>query len=180
MELTKWSIDPSHSEIQFKIKHLVITTVTGSFNTFSGEVEASENFETLNATFSAEVNSINTNSEQRDGHLKSPEFFDVEKFPNLTFVSKSINKKGEGEGEGEFELVGDLTIKDVTKTISLATTYEGTATDPWGNVKAGFEVSGKINRHDFGLVWSVITEAGGALVGDEVKLIGNIQLVKQA
>jgi polyisoprenoid-binding protein YceI len=176
MELTKWSIDPSHSEVQFKIKHLVITTVTGSFNTFSGEVEASENFETLNTNFTAEVNSISTNSEQRDGHLKSADFFDVENFPNLTFVSKSINKKG----EGEFDLVGDLTIKNVTKSITLATTYEGTATDPWGNVKAGFELSGKINRQDFGLVWGVLTEAGGALVGDEVKLIANIQLVKQA
>jgi polyisoprenoid-binding protein YceI len=176
MELTKWSIDPAHSEVHFKIKHLVITTVTGAFNTFSGEVEASENFETLNANFTADVNSISTNSEQRDGHLKSADFFDVEKFPNLTFVSKTITKKG----NGEFDLVGDLTIKDVTKSITLATTYEGTATDPWGNVKAGFEVSGKINRQEFGLVWGALTEAGGALVGDEVKLIANIQLVKQA
>lgn len=175
MELTKWSIDPAHSEVHFKIKHLVITTVTGGFNTFSGDVEASDNFETLNATFTADVNSISTNSEQRDGHLKSADFFDVEKFPKLTFVSKSITKKG----EGEFDLLGDLTIKDVTKSITLATNYEGTATDPWGNVKAGFEVSGKINRQEFGLVWGALTEAGGALVGDEVKLIANIQLVKQ-
>lgn len=175
MELTKWSIDPAHSEVHFKIKHLVITTVTGGFNTFSGDVEASDNFETLNATFTADVNSISTNSEQRDGHLKSADFFDVEKFPNLIFESKSIIKKG----EGEFDLVGDLTIKDITKSITLATTYEGTATDPWGNVKAGFEVSGKINRQEFGLVWGALTEAGGALVGDEVKLIANIQLLKQ-
>ena len=175
MELIKWAIDPTHSEVQFKVKHLVITTVTGNFASFSGEVSASENFETINANFSAEISSINTNNEQRDGHLKSGDFFNLENYPKLTFNSTGLNKKS----EGEFELIGDLTIKDITKSIALSVVYEGTATDPWGNVKAGFEIAGKINRHDFGLVWSVITEAGGALVSDDVKILGNIQLVKQ-
>ena len=176
MEIKKWAIDPTHSEIQFKVKHLVITTVTGNFGEFSGQVEANDTFTDLNVQFSAETASISTNNEQRDGHLKSGDFFDVENFPKLTFKSTSIeNKNG-----NEFELIGDLTIKGITKKIKLATIYEGTATDPWGNVKAGFEVSGKINRQDFGLQWSVITEAGGALVSDEVKLSANIQLVKQA
>ncbi|MES2797356.1 MAG: YceI family protein [Bacteroidota bacterium] len=175
MELIKWDIDPTHSEVQFKVKHLVITTVTGNFGIFSGKVSASENFETIDADFSAEVSSITTNNEQRDGHLKSVDFFDLENFPKITFKSTGVNKKS----EGEFDLTGDLTIKDITKSITLSVVYEGTATDPWGNVKAGFEIAGKINRHDFGLVWSVITEAGGALVSDDVKILGNIQLVKQ-
>lgn len=176
MELTKWAIDPTHSEVQFKVKHLVITTVTGSFGKFSGEIIANENFTELKGGIEIEASSISTNNEQRDEHLKSADFFDVANNANLNFEITGLqNIDG-----SEFELLGDLTIRGVKKPIKLSVNYDGTATDPWGNVKAGFEVTGKINRHDFGLTWSVITEAGGALVSDEVKLQANIQLVKQA
>lgn len=174
MATTNWIIDASHSEIQFKVKHLVITTVTGSFNEFSGTVEAGETFENAKIAFEANTASISTNSEQRDGHLKSGDFFDVEKFPKLSFKATTFTKKGDG-----FELVGDLTIKDVTNAVTLAVEYGGTAKDPWGNTKAGFEVTGKINRKDFGLTWNAPTEAGGVLVSDEVKIIANVQLLKQ-
>ena len=174
MATTNWVIDASHSEIQFKVKHLVITTVTGNFNEFSGTVESGETFENANITFEANTASISTNSEQRDGHLKSGDFFDVEKFPKLSFKATKFSKKGD-----EFELVGDLTIKDVTNSVTLAVEYGGTAKDPWGNTKAGFEVTGKINRKDFGLTWNAPTEAGGVLVSEEVKLIANVQLLKQ-
>jgi len=174
MATTNWVIDASHSEVQFKVKHLVITTVTGSFNEFSGTVEAGDTFENAKISFEANTASISTNSEQRDGHLKSGDFFDVEKFPKLSFKGTKFTKKDNG-----FELIGDLTIKDVTNSVTLAVEYGGTANDPWGNTKAGFEVSGKINRKDFGLTWNAPTEAGGVLVSDEVKLIANIQLLKQ-
>ena len=174
MATTNWVIDASHSEIQFKVKHLVITTVTGNFNEFSGTVESGDTFE--NAEILIEINtaSINTNNEQRDEHLKKGDFFDVEKFPKLSFKATKFSKKGD-----DFELIGDLTIKDVTNSITLAVEYGGIAKDPWGNTKAGFEVTGKINRKDFGLTWNAPTEAGGVLVSDEVKLIANVQLLKQ-
>jgi polyisoprenoid-binding protein YceI len=174
MATTNWIIDASHSEIQFKVKHLVITTVTGSFIEFSGTVEAGDTFENAKISFEANTASINTNSEQRDGHLKSGDFFDAEKFPKLNFKATKFSKKGDG-----FELIGDLTIKDITNSVTLAVEYGGTAKDPWGNTKAGFEVTGKINRKDFGLTWNAPTEAGGVLVSDEVKLIANVQLLKQ-
>ncbi len=174
MTTTNWVIDASHSEIQFKVKHLVITTVTGSFQEFSGAVESEDSFENAKISFEANTGSINTNSEQRDAHLKSGDFFDTEKFPKLSFQGTRFSKKGDA-----FELVGDLTIKDVTKSVTLAVEFGGIATDPWGNIKAGFEVTGKINRKDFGLTWNAPTEAGGVLVSDEVKLIANVQLLKQ-
>ncbi|MEA5260517.1 YceI family protein [Arcicella aquatica] len=176
MSTTIWAIDPSHSEVQFKVKHLVITTVTGHFKEFSGTVEAGDDFEDAKISFEAKVDSISTNSEQRDGHLKSADFFEVEKYPTLSFTSTKFTKKD----DGEFELVGDLTIKGVTNPVKLSVEYGGTATDPWGNVKAGFELTAKINRKDFGLTWNAPTEAGGVLVSEEVKLIANIQLLKQA
>jgi polyisoprenoid-binding protein YceI len=175
MATTNWIIDASHSEVQFKVKHLVITTVTGSFQEFSGTVASGDTFDNAKITFEANTNSITTHSEQRDGHLKSGDFFDAEKFPKISFTATKFAKKG----EDTFELVGDLTIKDVTKSVTLAVEHGGIATDPWGNVKAGFEVTGKINRKDFGLNWNAPTEAGGVLVSEEVKLIANIQLLKQ-
>jgi polyisoprenoid-binding protein YceI len=175
MATTNWIIDASHSEVQFKVKHLVITTVTGNFKEFSGTVEAGDTFENAQIYFEAQTASVSTNSEQRDGHLQGADFFDVEKFPKLSFKATKFSKKG----DADFELIGDLTIKDVTKSVTLAVEYGGTAKDPWGNTKAGFEVSGKINRKDFGLTWNAPTEAGGVLVSDEVKLSANIQLLKQ-
>jgi polyisoprenoid-binding protein YceI len=173
---TQWGIDASHSTVQFKVKHLVITTVTGKFEDFTGSVEATEDFSNIQATFEAKIASITTGNESRDGHLKSPDFFAAEEFPTLNFVSTGLVKKG----EEDFVLNGDLTIRGVTKPIALNVTYGGTMTDPWGQVKAGFELSGSIKRKEFGLMWDVITEAGGAVVSDEVKLVADIQLVKQA
>ncbi len=175
--LTKWAIDPTHSEVQFKVKHLVISTVNGTFNSFTGTVESEkEDFSDAKINFSIDANSIDTNQEQRDGHLKSADFFDTEKYPKVNFVSTAFTKvKGE-----QYKLAGKLTIKDVTKVVEFDVEYGGSATDPYGNNKAGFEVTGKINRKEFGLVWGAVTEAGAIVVGDDIKLSINIQLVKQA
>ncbi|MDN4165788.1 YceI family protein [Cytophagales bacterium LB-30] len=174
---TKWAIDPTHSEVQFKVKHLVISTVTGTFKKFEGTVETeNEDFSDAKINFSIDVNSIDTNQEQRDGHLKSDDFFSAEKFPQIVFASTSF-KKVSGDN---YTLEGHLTIKDVTKPISLAVEYGGTATDFYGNVKAGFEVTGKINRKEFGLTWDGITEAGAIVVGEDIKLQMNVQFAKQA
>ncbi|MFT4033505.1 MAG: YceI family protein [Siphonobacter sp.] len=172
----KWVIDPTHSEVQFKIKHLVITTVTGQFTEFSGEVTYSDDFSDLQASFEAKVDSISTNNDTRDGHLKSEDFFAAAQYPTINFISTSVTKKE----DNSFVLNGDLTIRGVSKPISLDVEYGGTVVDPYGQTKAGFEINGKINRKDFGLTWSAVTEAGGAVVSDDVRLIANIQLVKQA
>lgn len=175
MANTNWAIDPSHSEIQFKVKHMVITTVTGSFTEFNGGAEAADDFENASINFEANVNSISTNSEQRDAHLKGADFFEADKFPTLSFKSTQFSNKG----DDKFELVGDLTIKGVTKSVKLDVEYGGTAKDPWGNTKAGFELKGKINRKDFGLTWNAALETGGVMVSEDVKLEANLQLVKQ-
>ena len=174
---TKWVLDPMHSEVQFKIKHLVISTVTGFFRSFQGEVVTeSEDFQNSEIDFSIDVNSIDTNQSQRDEHLKSPEFFDAEKYPKITFKSTSLKKVS----DEEYELIGDLTIKDITRSVTLDVEFGGSATDFYGNTKAGFEVTGKINRKEFGLTWSGITEAGTVVVGEDIKLIINAQFAKQA
>ena len=174
--ITKWAIDPMHSEVQFKVKHLVISTVTGSFKSFEGTAESDEDgFEDANIAFAINVDSIDTNQGQRDGHLKSADFFDAEKYPQITFKSTSFKHKG---GDN-FELTGDLTIKDVTKPVTLATEFGGSADDFYGNTKAGFEITGKISRKEFGLTWDGVTEAGSIVVGDDIKLIINVQFAKQ-
>lgn len=173
---TTWAIDPTHSEIQFKVKHLVISTVTGSFKSFEGVLETdSDNFSDATIQFSADVNSIDTNMPQRDAHLKSADFFDAENHPKLTFVSSSFIQKD----EDTYILTGDLTMRGVTKSVALTATYGGQMVDFYGNSKAGFEISGKVNRKDFGLNWGAVTEAGGVVVSDEVKLLLNVQLAKQ-
>ncbi len=175
--MSVYKIDAAHSEINFKVKHLMITTVSGSFTSFEGTLESEkEDFSDAKISFSADVNSISTNNEQRDGHLKSEDFFAAEAFPTLTFSSTSFAPKG---GD-EYALTGDLTIKGVTKSVVLNVELGGTATDPWGQVKAGFELNGKINRKDFGLSWDAVTEAGNIMVSEEVKLIMSVQLIKQA
>lgn len=175
MENINWVIDPAHSAVQFKVKHLMIATLTGRFDEITGTVEASDNFENAKFSFSANVNSINTNDEHRDTHLKSADFFEAEKFPKLSFTSTRFTKTA----NTKFELTGNLTIKDVTKPVVLSVEYGGMATDPWGNVKAGFELKGKINRKDFGLLWNDTIEAGGTMVSEEVALIANIELLKK-
>ncbi|GAB4025166.1 YceI family protein [Spirosoma koreense] len=174
---TKWAIDPMHSEVQFKVKHLMVSTVTGLFSQYEGELETfSDDFADSKITFSADVASISTGNEQRDGHLKSADFFDVEQFPKLTFTSTSMTKTG----DDTYNLVGDLTLHGVTKTVPLKVEYGGQMQDFYGQTKAGFEVTGTIKRKEFGLTWDGVTEAGGVVVSDDVKLVMNIQVTKQA
>lgn len=175
---TKWLLDPMHSEVQFKIKHLVISTVTGSFSTFAGSMESTgdDKFENAQVEFSLDVESISTNQEQRDAHLRGEEFFDAAKFPQIKFVSTSFVSTG----GNEYKVTGNLTVKDVTKPVTLEAEYGGSAVDFYGNHKAGFEVTGKINRKEFGLTWGAVTEAGSIVLGDDVKLIINVQFAKQA
>jgi polyisoprenoid-binding protein YceI len=173
MSTQKWTIDPAHTNIHFKAKHLMITTVTGTFNSFDGEVSSEgEDFSKGEFRFSADVASITTGNEERDGHLKSDDFFNAENYPKLTFVSKEI-KAVDGN---EFELHGEMTIRDVTKPVVLQVEVGGVAKDPWGNVKAGFSFKGKLNRKDFGLKFHVVNEAGNLLVSDEIKMEGEVQL----
>lgn len=174
---TIWKLDPTHSEVSFKVKHLVITTVTGYFRSFEGTVETADDsdFSTGKVDFSADVTSIDTNQTDRDGHLKSADFFDAENHPKITFTSTSLEKKS----DDEFVLNGDLTIRGVTQPVKFNVEFGGTVTDPYGNFKAGFEVSGKISRKAFGLTWSAVTEAGAVVVSDDVKIQANVQFVKQ-
>lgn len=170
---TTWGIDPTHTEVQFKVKHLVISTVTGFFKKFEGALETdADDFAGAKVSFSLDANSIDTNQADRDAHLKSADFFAADQYPNLKFEGV-LNKKGEG-----YTLDGDMTIRDITKSLSLDVDFGGIMVDPWGNTKAGFEINGKINRKDFGLNWNTITEAGGMLVGEEVKIHINAQLAK--
>lgn len=171
----KWVIDTTHTEVQFKVKHLVIATVTGSFTKFEGSLESeSEDFNNAKVSFSIDVDSIFTNNNDRDAHLKSDDFFAAASNPKIEFGNGKLVKVG---GD-KYDLEGTLTIKGVSHSIKLSAEYGGTVTDPWGNVKAGFEINGSINRKDYGLNWSVTTEAGGLVVGDEVKLHINAELAK--
>jgi polyisoprenoid-binding protein YceI len=174
MSTTKWIIDPTHSEVAFKVKHLVISTVTGYFRKFEGAAEsASEDFNGASVTFSLDVNTIDTNQSDRDQHLKSADFFDTASFPSIAFAGKLVNQGG------EYQLQGDFTLKGITQQVTLDVTYGGTVADPYGQTKAGFEIEGKLNRKDFGLTWSAITEAGSVVVSDQVRLQLSVQLVKQ-
>jgi len=166
-----WKVDPSHSEVQFKVKHLMISTVTGTFGSYDATAETTDetNWNDAKISFSADIASISTVNEQRDGHLKSADFFDAENHPTLNFVSSAFDGS---------KLIGILTIRGTSKEVVLDVEYGGKMVDFYGQTKAGFEIIGKINRHDFGLSWSAITEAGGVVVSDEVKLILNIQMVK--
>ncbi|MEM9544863.1 MAG: YceI family protein [Bacteroidota bacterium] len=176
IEKTSWAIDPAHSEIHFKVKHMTVSTVTGAFNEFEGMISSeNEDFSDAEISFSAEVASISTNNAQRDEHLKSDDFFNAAKYPKLTFKSSSFTRNA----DGEYSLVGDLTIRDNTHEVMLDVEYNGTAVDPYGQTKAGFEISGKINRKEYGLKWGAVTEAGGVVVSDQVKLVMNVQLTRQ-
>jgi polyisoprenoid-binding protein YceI len=178
MATTKWVVDPTHSEIQFKVKHLMITNVTGSFTKFAGDAETDgDDFTGAGISFTADTASVNTGNEQRDGHLQGADFFDSEKYPQIKFKATSYQAV---DNDGSYELHGDLTIKEVTKNIKLAVEFGGVVADPYGNTKAGFSINGKINRKDFGLVWSAVTEAGGIVVSDEVRINCEIQLIRQA
>ena len=172
---TKWVIDPVHSEVQFKVKHLMITTVTGYFRKFNLEVETeNDDFTTAtNIIFTADINSIDTHSSQRDTHLKSADFFDADRHHQLRFTGTKFQKKGDGD-----QLTGNLTIRGTTKPITLDVDYAGMVVDPYGQTKAGFTVDGKVSRKEFGLLWNGVTEAGQVVVSDEIRIHCEIQLVK--
>ena len=172
-----WKVDPAHTEIQFKVKHLMITTVTGHFKKYNLEVVTeNEDFNTASKVeFTADINSIDTNNQQRDTHLKSADFFDAENHSQIKFVGKDYKSSGD-----EAELNGDLTIRGTTKPIKLKVEYGGTVVDPYGQTKAGFTVNGKISRKEYGLLWNAATEAGQVVVGDEIKIHCEVQIVKQA
>jgi polyisoprenoid-binding protein YceI len=177
MATTKWKIDTAHSEIQFKVKHLMITTVTGHFKKFDLNADTdNDNFATAKKiVFTADINSIDTNNSQRDAHLRSADFFNAEQYGQLRFVGNKYEAHGD-----EAKLFGELTIKETTKPIVLNVEHGGIVTDPYGQTKAGFTVNGKISRKEFGLTWNAVTEAGQVVVGDEIKIHAEIQLVKQA
>jgi len=175
MSTAKWVIDPTHSEVSFKVKHLVISTVTGYFKKFEGSAESeSDDFDGASVSFTADIDSIDTNQGDRDNHLKSADFFDAANHPKLSFSGK-ISKNGE-----DYQLVGDLEIRGTKKEVTLDVDFGGVAGDPYGQTKAGFEIEGKINRKEFGLTWSAVTEAGSVVVYDQVRLMLSVQLVKQA
>ena len=167
--MKKMTIDTAHSEIGFKLKHLMISPVRGIFSNFGGSMEGET--ENMTITFSLETSSVNTNNSQRDGHLKSSDFFDSENYPTIEFKAEGVNMNSK-------KISGDLTIKGVTKKVDLDVQYNGVNVDPWGNTKHGFEVTGIINRVDFGLTWNSPLDTGGVLVGEEVKLNLDIQMLE--
>jgi polyisoprenoid-binding protein YceI len=174
---TVWNFDKAHSQVQFKVTHLVISEVTGNFRDFVGTVKTDgEDFSTAEIEFTIQTKSIDTDNGRRDAHLRSDDFFNAEKFPEIKFISKSIREIG----ENEYKLVGDLTIRDVTKEIELDMVAGGLISDNYGNRKAGFKVTGTIDRFDYNLKWNALLEAGGAVVGSDVDIICNVQLVKEA
>ena len=170
-----WTIDRSHSNVRFTVTHLVISEVEGTFKNFEGTIAASKpDFTDAVINFTVDVNSINTDNEMRDNHLKNDDFLNAEKYPKMTFKSTSFKQlKG-----NKYELIGLLTIRDVTKTVKWNVTYVGTTNDPWGNTKAGFKASTEINRLDYGLKWNSLTEAGGAVVGSEVTIDLRLEFAK--
>jgi len=170
------AIDPAHSEIGFKVKHMMFTNVSGKFNVFEATIEnEDDNFESSKIKFSTEAASIDTRNSERDNHLRSADFFDVDNFPKIYFASTGIRTVD----KNNYEVEGDLTIRGVTKNITLAVSYSGPMKDPWGNIKTGFSLSSKINRKDFGLTWNAVLESGGVLVSEEIKIVSEVQFVKQ-
>lgn len=167
-----WKVDNSHSNVKFTVTHLVVSEVDGAFKVYSGSINAPKaDFADAAITFSVDVNSVNTDNDARDKHLKSDDFFNAEKFPQMTFKSTSFKKVG----DKKYVLEGDLTIRDITKKVKFDVTYGGTVKDPWGNTKAGFKAKGTINRFDYNLKWNTLTEAGGAVVGKDVDVTLNLE-----
>ncbi|MTI39644.1 YceI family protein [Fulvivirga lutimaris] len=171
---TEWTIDKSHSSVGFAVTHLVISEVEGQFNDFDAKVvSTSDDFAGSTVEFTAKAASIDTDNEQRDTHLKSDDFFNAEKFPEVKFNGKIV-KNG-----AKYQLVGKFTMRDVTKDVTFDVKYNGTIKDPWGNIKSGFKVTGTVNRKEYGLKWGALTEAGGAVVSDEVEIAVNVELQKK-
>lgn len=171
---TKWLLDPTHSELGFKVKHLMISNVKGNFTQFDANIDG-EDFTTSRINVKVDVSSISTNNSDRDNHLKSADFFDVENNQQITFIGNSFAKVD----DENYTLSGTLTIKGISKEIALNVEYGGTNKDPWGNEKIAFAIQGKLKRSDFGLTWNAALETGGVLVSEEVKIIAEVQFVKQ-
>ncbi len=175
MAKTTWNLDTAHSEIQFKVKHMMISTVTGHFKTFDGSIESEgDDFKNAQINFTAEIDSITTNNEKRDEHLKSTDFFDAANHPKLVFKSTKM----EAKSDEEFTLEGELSMHGITKPVQMKVNYGGTIKDPYGLTRAGFELEGKIDRKDFGLSWNALTEAGGVVVSEDVKIYANVEFTK--
>lgn len=174
--VARWKIDPSHSLVEFAVRHLMIATVKGRFGKLDGVIEADpDDLSTLKARVEIDAASIDTRDEQRDGHLRSADFFDVENHPTLTFESRSV----EPEGDGRFKLIGDLTIRGVTRPVSLDATFNGRGKDPWGGERIAFEADTTVDRRDFNLTWNTALETGGVLVGDQVKIHIEVEAVRE-
>ena len=176
MATTKWVLDPTHSEVEFKIKHMMISTVTGNFKKFDATVETEgEDFTTAKVKFTVDVDSIDTKNEQRDGHLKSVDFFDAANFPEITFVATKYENV---DNDGSYEVYGDLTVRGITRNEKFDAEFGGVIKDPWGNTRAGLTITGKINRKQFGLTWSGATETGSLIVSEDVKVHVALEFVK--
>ena len=171
---TNWAVDNTHTNVKFTVTHMVVAEVDGNFKTYDGKITSKTPTDFSDATveFSVDVNSINTDNDDRDKHLKSDDFFNAEKFPKMTFKSTSFKKVK----NKSFKLTGNLTIRDVTKSVTFDVMYGGISKDPWGNTKAGFKATSTINRKEYGLKWNVVTEAGGMVVADDVKITVNLEL----
>lgn len=177
MAKVKWTIDPAHSEVEFKVKHLMITNVKGNFEKYDADIETEDNdFMSAKIFFTADIASVTTGNVERDAHIKSDDFFNANQYPQLKFVATGYE---DVDHDGSYELYGDLTIRDITQKVKLDVEYGGPIRDQWGNTRAGFNINGKISRKSYGLKWDVLTEAGGIVVSDEVCLHCNIQVVKQ-
>jgi len=177
MGRSKWTIDPTHSSIDFSVKHMMVSKVKGTFHAFESSIEADpSDLTTATIQITINVDSIDTRNGDRDNHLKSADFFEVENYPKITFKSTNIEKKG----EDEYEVIGELTIRDTTKPVTLDVTFEGQGKDPWGNEVAGFSGKGKIKRSDFGLTWNTALETGGVLVGDDITISIDVEAKKEA
>lgn len=175
MTKIKWILDPTHAEIQFKVRHMMVSWVTGSFKQFNAEVETDgDDFSTAKVNFTAEINSISTNNEQRDAHLRTGDFFDAENHQQLVFKSDKLEKID----DEHYKLYGTLTMRGVSKPVVLNAEFGGITQDPWGNTRTGFSVTGKINRKDFGVSFSMVSETGGILLGEDVSINSNVEFVK--
>ena len=174
---TEWAFDKSHSNVSFSVTHMLIAETEGVFKTFDGRIlTENDSFENAEISLTVDINSIDTDNEKRDNHLKSNDFFNAEKYPEMTFISRKFNKVD----DKNYELWGNLSIRGVTKEVKLDVVMNGLITDPWGNTRAGFKLSGELNRFDYGLKWSKVMEAGGLIVGETVTITANIELIQQS
>lgn len=177
MTKAKWAVDATHSSVDFSVKHMMIATVKGTFHTFEADIVADPtDLTTAEIDFRVDLASIDTRNADRDAHIKSADFFDVEKYPSLQFKSNKVTKTD----DGEYEVTGDVTLHGVTRSETFTVAFEGAGRDPWGNEKVGFSAAGKLNRSDYGLTYNAVLETGGVLIGDQIKFTIDLEAAKQA